>query len=154
MGDPSRSVLVVDDLPEIADFFVALARRMSMQNVTLETETDPRRAIERIRGSHYDLVMSDFRMPHLDGIDVLKAALDRDPHGHRILMTGYNEIPTPVARIDEARVDAYVQKPLRVQDIMLLLLDFLHENEQAISVCRQKARELESLGRREEGQAT
>lgn len=146
----AHRVLVVDDLQEITQFFAALARRMAPHGVEVETETDPRKALERIRSNGYALVVSDFRMREVDGLDVLKAAGEANPRGHRILMTGYNEIPAPMARIQEAQVDAYVQKPLRAQDLMLLILDFVHGNESTIAACRAKAREIELLGEREE----
>lgn len=151
-GSPPRRVLVVDDLREIADFFDALSRRMAGHGVALTTETDSAKALEMLRRDRYDLVVSDFRMRDVDGVEVLKAAHAANPAGHRVLMTGYNEIPTPIARIREARVDAYLQKPLRSQDLMLLMLDLLNENEAVLDVCRQRARELESVGAREEAQ--
>lgn len=146
----TRSVLVVDDLHEIAEFFTILARRMAGHGVRLRTETDPAKALGLLKQDSFDLVVSDFRMPGVDGVEVLKAAHASNPAGRRILMTGYNDIPTPISRIREARIDAYLQKPLRSQDLMLLMLDLLNENESVLATCRQRAREMERLGAREE----
>ena len=146
----AKQVLVVDDLPEITEFFGALVRRIRGQQVHLTTEVDSARALELVRGRAFDLVVSDFRMRQVDGVEVLRAAFERNPDGGRVLMTGYNEIPTSIERIRQAHVDAYVQKPLRSQDLLLLMLDFLNGNASAIQAHRGQARELEALGEREE----
>lgn len=149
----AREILVVDDLPEICDFFTALLRRLRDFDVRLTTETNSAAALDLVRERAFDLVVSDFRMKQVDGIEVLTAARHRNPSGRRILMTGYNEIPTSVDRIREADVDAYIQKPLRSQDLLLLVVDFLNGSERAIEACRAHARELEAVGLREERSA-
>ena len=147
-----REVLVVDDLPEIGDFFKALMRRLREFDIHLTTEVNSQRALEMVREKPFDLVVSDFRMRQVDGVEVLKAAHDRHPRGLRILMTGYNEIPTSVERIRLAHVDAYIQKPLKSQDLLLLILDFLNGNQDSIDTHRRYAREMEDLGAKEEAQ--
>lgn len=145
-----RRVLVVDDLPEMRRFFEALGKRMSRFDIALETEADGRRAKERIAAETFDLVLSDFRMGAVDGLDVLAHARRESPKARRLLMTAYHDVPASMARILDARVDGYVQKPLHAQDVMLLLLDLLAGNEATIEACRARARELEAIGTREE----
>lgn len=150
MPSVPRRVLVIDDLPEMRHFFEALGKRLARFDVVLETEADGTRAKERIAAGTYDLILSDFRMGAVDGLEVLAHARRESPKARRLLMTGYHEVPASMARILEARVDAYVQKPLRAQDVMLLLLDLLAGNEATIEACRARARELEAIGTREE----
>ncbi len=145
----AREVLVVDDLPEIGDFFRALLRRMHEFDIKLTTEANSEKALDLVKSNEYDLIISDFRMRQVDGIEVLSAARTYHSDGLRVLMTGYNEIPTSMDRIREAHIDAYVQKPLRSQDILLLIFDFLNGNRNAIDACRQEARELETMGSHE-----
>jgi DNA-binding NtrC family response regulator len=150
----TREILVVDDLPEICAFFTSLLRRLREYDVKLTTETDSAAALEVVQNKPFDLIVSDFRMRQVDGVEVLSAARHANPQGKRILMTGYNEIPTSVERIREADVDAYIQKPLRSQDLLLLIFDFLNENPRTLDSCRAHARELEAMGLREERGAT
>lgn len=145
-----REVLVVDDLPEIGDFFKALIRRLREFDIHLCTEVNSARALEMVRSRPFDLVVSDFRMRQVDGVEVLRAAYEKNPRGCRILMTGYNEIPTSMERIREAYIDAYIQKPLKSQDLLLLIFDFLSGNKEAIEASRRYAREMEAMGAREE----
>jgi DNA-binding NarL/FixJ family response regulator len=51
-------------------------------------------------------------MPGLDGVDVLRASRSRNPGGRRVLFTGYNEVPTAAARMDEAKPDVILHKPI------------------------------------------
>lgn len=149
-----REVLVVDDLPEIGDFFKSLMRRLRDFDIHLVTEVNSARALEMVREKPFDLVVSDFRMRQVDGVEVLRAAFDKNPKGYRILMTGYNEIPTSVERIRDAKVDAYIQKPLKSQDLLILIFNFLNGNQETIDGCRRYAREMEELGAKEEAQGS
>ncbi|MHB8604074.1 MAG: response regulator [Thermoplasmatota archaeon] len=145
-----RDVLVVDDVKEITEFVARLVRHARGVQVNLTTETDPAKARDLVGMQRFDVIISDFRMPNVDGVEVLRAGKKFNPEGRRILMTGYNEIPASMERLREADIDAYIQKPLRSQDLLLLLLDFMNGNEQVIRACRSQARELELMAQREE----
>lgn len=145
VAERTRRVLVVDDIPSITTFFRSVLARVSTPRIEVTVETDARAALERLSHEQFDVVVSDFRMPGADGAEVLAAAHRSHPRGHRIMMTGYNEIPTGVARLRAASVDAYLQKPLRTQDVLLLLCDFLDDFPQSIEACRRHARDLEAM---------
>lgn len=145
-----REVLVVDDVPEILELFQGLVRRIRRSNVHLTTEVNSARALELVAQNAYDVVVSDFRMRQADGIEVLRAARARHPEGRRVLMTGYNEVPASLERIRSAGVDAYIQKPLKSQEILLLLTDFLENDASAIASAREHAREVEASAAIEE----
>lgn len=149
-GAAPKEVLVVDDLPEITEFFESLVRRLHDFRIHLTTETDSAKALELVQRKPFDLVVSDFRMADVDGARILAAASEQNPRGRRIMMTGYNEIPTDVRRLRAAQVDAYLQKPLKTQDLLLMILDFLHENPSSLDQCRRHARDLELMAEREE----
>lgn len=140
---------MVDDVPEILDLFRGLARRIRNVDLHLTTEVNSARALDLVSTERYDLVLSDFRMRQVDGIEVLTAARKLHPEGRRILMTGYNEVPTDLERIRKAEVDAYIQKPLKSQDLLLLLMDFLQGNQETIAACRAQARDMENAATRE-----
>lgn len=142
--------LVVDDIPEICSMYGAIFKRIRGIDVELTIETDPEEAIRKIKTGAYDLVVSDFRMKGADGIDVLTAARDANPGGRRVLMTGYNEIPTSIDRIRLARIDAYLQKPLKTQELLIMVSDLLRGDAAALAAYRAHAGELEQVAFREE----
>lgn len=147
---PERAILVVDDVPEILELFQGLARRIRRVKVRLSVEVNSSRALDLLRSEKYDLVVSDFRMRQVDGIEVLRTARETNPTGHRILMTGYNEVPTSLERIRSADVDAYIQKPLKTQELLLFITEFLVGNQEAIAFAREQARETEATAMTEE----
>lgn len=151
---PTRSMLVVDDLPEICDVFRRIVRRMRDPNLRLVTEINSARALDLVASERFDVVVSDFRMREVSGIELLAAARAANPGGRRVLITGYNEIPEAIARIREAGVDAYLQKPLGDQDLRLLLDRLLANDPAALEQHRREARELEDAAEREERQVT
>lgn len=141
---PVREVLVVDDVPEILEMFRGLLRRVRTVDVHLTTEVDSQRALELARAKPFDLVLSDFRMRQVDGIEVLQAARTTNPAGHRLLMTGYNEVPTSLERVKGANVDGYLQKPLRSAELLPLLVEILGDNPETLAECRDAARAMEA----------
>jgi DNA-binding NtrC family response regulator len=147
--DAKRRIMVVDDVPEILELFKGLVRRIRTVDVELVTEVNSARAKEMAATQRFDLVLSDFRMRQVDGLEVLQAAHDANPAGARILMTGYNEVPAEVSRIQRAHIDAYLQKPLKSQEVLALMLDFLQSNKASIEAFQQHARELEAIAARE-----
>lgn len=72
--------------------------------------------------------MCDYRLSKLDGPHVLAAAKARSPRGYRVLMTGYAHIPAGVDEARAAGVDAYLQKPLHVHDLVSMLNAFVAED--------------------------
>jgi len=144
VAEPPASVLVVDDVPQILDFFRSVARRLQPPALALTTFADPREALRAIEERPFDLVITDFRMPHLNGLQLLLAAQRRNPKGRRVLMTGYNEIPVGVEELREACIDAYLEKPLETQDMLVLLWAFATGEDHALEGYRRDARDLEA----------
>lgn len=142
--------LVVDDLPEICALYQNLFKRIHGVDIELLVETNAAAAIERASKEDFDLIISDFRMKEADGLQVLGAAFRRHAAGRRVLMTGYNEVPASVERIREAHIDAYIQKPLKTQEVLILVGDMLRGNESSIASHRSHALELEQTAYREE----
>lgn len=120
--DCARRILVVDDAREIADLFRALEGRLARHGFRLEVETDPRRAMHRLREQRYALVVSDMRMPHADGLSVLQTARAFHPNGRRALMTGFASASGSPDRLAAAKPHAILSKPLRWAEIHRILL--------------------------------
>ena len=142
--------LVVDDVPEICNMYKMLFHRIRGVETELVVETNSAVAVQLLREGSYDLVVSDFRMREADGVEVLRAAYERNPRGRRVLMTGYNEIPTSIERIRSAHIDAYIQKPLKMQDVLIMLTQLLVGDEASIRAYRERAGAMEEIAMREE----
>lgn len=105
-------MLVVDDVPEILAFFERWCARYRAHPIEVTTTGDPLEALALVSRRPFDVVISDFRMPHVSGVQVLAAARGLNPGGRRILMTGYNEIPATAEQMDAAGLSARLRKPM------------------------------------------
>lgn len=126
----------MDDVPEIVRFVESTARRLRQHEIEITSTTRAREALAFASATPFDLVVSDLRMPEVDGLSILTAAHVRNPDGRRVLMTGYNEIPASGASYSAAGLDGCVLKPLPMTDLLDLLGAMLAEDESAIEPYR------------------
>jgi DNA-binding NtrC family response regulator len=119
-------MLLVDDEQGILELLAMTLELEGDLDVDVHTELDARRAAARLAGDErFDLVLSDFRMPGMDGIDVLRQARRSHPSGKRVLFTGYNEVPADAERMDDAKLDLLLHKPLLPEDFVQVVRSLL-----------------------------
>lgn len=106
-------ILIVDDEVDALD---NCRRILSRLGYDCATEHDPLRAVERIRHERPELVLTDLRMPGLDGIGLLVEAKRVDPKINVVLMTAYATVQTAVASMRYGALD-YVLKPYTSQNL-------------------------------------
>lgn len=110
-------VLVVDDEVELKN---ALVDALVARSYEARGYTSGPDALEALRTEDFDLLISDLMMPEMDGIALIKAALEIDPHLVAIIMTGQGTIQTAVDAMKAGTFD-YVLKPFRMQTLMPIL---------------------------------
>jgi len=81
---------------------------------------DGNTAIEQVQGGHFDLLLLDFKMPGMNGIEVLKKIKDINPEISVVMMTAYGTIETAVDAMKLGAVD-YISKPIDLDDLSLLV---------------------------------
>jgi len=116
-------VLLVDD-----DELVLASLRgvFALQtNYHLIAHTDPRDALRAAEGTPVDVVISDFLMPGLNGIDFLRALRDRQPEAARILLTGYADKENAIRAINEVGLFQYIEKPWENEGLLLAVANAL-----------------------------
>jgi len=100
-------VLLVDEDPELLELTETFLERNS-DDLTVSTETDPETAIDCVVEGDVDCVVSDFRMPGMDGIELYEAMAEHRPELPFFLFTAADrDIETAAA---EAGITGYVQK--------------------------------------------
>ena len=120
MSSDNRIVSVVDDDPGCAMFFDVALRTIA--GITTFTFTDPILALEHFqdKGHAYVLVISDFKLPGLNGMELLRKIKDSNRFVRTILMTAFT--------IDEKLfqdytkkqiINGYLQKPIGLHDLIL-----------------------------------
>jgi DNA-binding NtrC family response regulator len=100
-------LLFVDDEPSI----LSSLRVVFRTNYDVTITTDGFEAIELMRHSKFDVIVSDQRMPKISGVEVLRRAREISPNTVRILLTGYSDPDAIVGAINEVEVHRFLQKP-------------------------------------------
>jgi signal transduction histidine kinase len=110
-------ILVVDD--ETAQM-KALCNTLQDHHYQTTGFSAPKEALAAIRERDFDLILADLMMPEMDGITLLKAALELNPNLVGVLMTGQGTIDTAVNAMKAGAVD-YILKPFKLSAILPVL---------------------------------
>jgi len=103
-----RTVLCVDDEPAILS---ALKRALRAPDIAVLTATSGAQALEIMAELPVDLVISDMRMPGMDGAQLLERACSEWPDAVRILLTGHADTAATIQAVNRGRIFRYLQKP-------------------------------------------
>lgn len=104
---PGR-LLLVDDEPNI---LAALRRLLRQDGYAIVAETDARAALQRLEHEDFDVIVSDQRMPDMTGVEFLRQAKTLRPHSMRIVLSGYTELDSVTAAINEGALYKFLTKP-------------------------------------------
>jgi excisionase family DNA binding protein len=107
-------VLVVDDEAAIRDL---LTKTLALAEYDVDSAPDGRAALERLRTLPYDLLITDLKMPGVDGLTVIREARRYRPDLPVIIITGF---PTEASAIEAINlgVSGYLTKPFRVPKVL------------------------------------
>lgn len=117
MTEPRGSVLVVDDE---ADALSALAELLQQEGFVTETAADGRRALELLESFDPDVVLTDMKMPMLDGIALIQQGRPIVPHAAFVVMTAFGSIDSAVKALQHG-AENYLTKPLDLRTVAALV---------------------------------
>jgi YesN/AraC family two-component response regulator len=121
MSDKRVDILVVDDEEMMREL---LEDVLIMAGYTVETAEDGKAAMVRVDASQPLLVISDIKMPRMNGFELLKALKERYPQLRVIMMTGYSDDFT-VKDALRLHADEYIIKPFNTRDITAVVKSVL-----------------------------
>ena len=113
----ATSVLIVDDENVIRDSIKIV---LDDEGYKTDTAGDGETALAKIKENNFDIVITDIKMPNMDGMDLLKHATQISPDTFFIIMTAYASVKTAVSAIREGAYD-YLLKPIEFDDLLLRL---------------------------------
>lgn len=125
MNTPHR-VLFVDDEPAILEGYRHALRRQPFE---IHTCTSAAEALERMRHTSFDVVVSDQNMPGMNGSQFLGMVFRTYPDTVRIILTGQADLQTALLAINDAHAFRFLVKPVDSVDLALTVRSAAQMNE-------------------------
>ena len=110
------TLLCVDDE---ANILSALKRLFRPHGYRVLTALSGEQGLKLLGETGVDLVISDMRMPEMDGASFLEQVRQRWPDTMRILLTGYSDITSTIAAVNRGEIYRYIAKPWLDDDVLL-----------------------------------
>jgi signal transduction histidine kinase/FixJ family two-component response regulator len=110
-------VLVIDDEEVVRQL---LDRTLTGKDYFVETVEDGSEALEKINNNTFDLLITDLKMPRVDGMEVLRELKKVNPYAEVIIITGYPTIELAVEAIKIGAFD-FICKPFDIEEILLVI---------------------------------
>ncbi len=145
---PPGAILFVDDEPNILSSLRRLFRPQGYRIFVAEGGAAGLLVLER---ESIDMVISDMRMPEMDGARFLEQVRGRWPAVIRLLLTGYSDIGSTINAINRGEIYRYIAKPWDDNDITLIVREALErrrlesENLRLLALTRRQNDELKEL---------
>lgn len=133
------TILVVDDEEMVVTSIRAFLELETGYKVV--TFTSPRKALDFVRATDIDLVVSDYLMPDMDGLAFLAGVRELRPEVPRIILTGYADKANAIRAINEIGLYQYIEKPWSNDDLRIVLRNGI-EKKQLLERLRKKVVEI------------
>lgn len=116
-------VLVVDDEQTVRDL---VAKTLTMADYDVDTAADGPSAIDRLNTASYDLLITDLKMPGMDGLSVIREVRRRSTELPIVIITGYSTEASAIEAINLG-VSGYLTKPFRLPRVLAVAARALGE---------------------------
>ncbi|MCG8608666.1 response regulator [bacterium] len=120
-------VMIVDGDELVLDSLRSLLELETDYNIV--AFLDPEEALKHIESKAVDLVISDYRIPQMDGITFLSKVKEVDANITRIMLTGQAGLPDAIRAINEVGLFQYIEKPWDNKNLMLVIRNGLEKRK-------------------------
>lgn len=145
-------IMIVDDEESILKSLQRLLRHVPCSHcgktfpLEVSIFSEPAIALEHARHEPFDLFISDYRMPGMDGVEFLKAVKEVQPDAARLILSGYADLNALLRAVNEVGIDRFIGKPWNDFELTAAIAQSLAHRELLL-----ENRELANLVRMEMG---
>lgn len=148
--ESKHTILIVDDEESILN---SLQRVFHKEGYELITARSGQEGLARLKeeGKEFSLIISDQRMPGMNGVEFLEKAKNIFPQAARILLTGYSDTEAVVEAINKGGIHRYMAKPWNEEELLfhvhqaLKQYDLVVENQKLLALTKEQNEELKEL---------
>ena len=115
MESPKAKILLVDDEPNV---LLTVQAILTSDGYDVDGFADSEEALEAIRAHQYDLVLTDLKMPKVDGLGIVAEVRKSSPNTVCVMMTGYASVDSALEAVQLGAYE-YLLKPVEVADLKL-----------------------------------
>ena len=126
-----QRILVVDDDENIRNTMKTI---LEDEGYIVDLAANGNEAIQKTKKSAYNIALLDFRLPDMEGVELLKLMSDTVPRTRKIMVTGYPSMQNAIAALNK-KADAYLIKPIDIENLLNTVKEQLQlqENEKEFS---------------------
>lgn len=114
-----RAVLFVDDEEKI---LTALKRGLMDEPYETLFASSGKEALEILQDKQVHVIVTDMRIPVMDGLELLRAVKEEYPHIIRMVLSGYADIPTLLGAINQGEIFRFIPKPWKSNDMLKTII--------------------------------
>jgi len=142
LDNDKGTVVIVDDEEMV---LTSLSTLLSLEtNYDVKTFVSAAKAVEYLESNSVDLIISDFLMPEMNGLEFLTKARSFRPEVPRIILTGFADKENAIKLINEVGLYQYIEKPWDNGDLLLIVRNAL-EKRQLLAKLLDKVKEIEGI---------
>jgi len=112
----NEKILIVDDEPDVLKI---LQNILSVEDYRVKSASGGKEAISLFQAESFDLVITDIRMPEMDGLEVMQRVKELDENIEVLILTGYASLENAIQALKENGAFDYLSKPLEDMEILL-----------------------------------
>ncbi len=131
MKEKVMNILIVDDDLKLADLLKI--HLLSIGGIYCRTVDSAVNALDYLERDEFDVVISDYRMPEMDGLQLMKIIKNKYPHIIKVLFSGFGDLSALQEEIRDVEVGYFISKPWQHTQLRILvdalLADFIRINK-------------------------
>ncbi|MGA1875420.1 MAG: response regulator [bacterium] len=106
-------ILIVDDNEELCSIF---KEALEEEGYAISTAQNGKQALDKIKGTHFDLIITDKNMPNMGGFRLLKSIREINPDVKVVMMTGFGGRQSYMDAMEFGAIE-FLNKPVRIGDL-------------------------------------
>jgi response regulator RpfG family c-di-GMP phosphodiesterase len=141
MANTKHCLLIVDDEPSVCDSVHDLLRR-EFRVLKAHSGDEGYRIMQQ---EEVHIVMSDQRMPQITGVELLTTVKARYPQAIRMLFTGFADLESVIAAINQGHIYQFIRKPWQPEELLAAVRQAAGEYDRLETLARERDHLLEEI---------